>query len=139
MKIAFKATTLCALALITLAGCAGGAKGPSDEELVTGIIMDANAALLAQDIEKSTMMYSDDFTSEQGGKAEYIEFLNTAKDGGFLDDMEMKTDEMVVTVDGDTATAGPVVAIGTFGELVFHFEFEKRDGQWMVTKQTQQM
>lgn len=131
------AWALCATAIVAMAGCAGGEKGPSDEELVMGVIMDGNVALQEQDIAKATIAYSDDFEWDQGGKEEYVTFLTTAKEGGFLDDMEINTENMVVVVDGVNATAGPIVAVGTFGELTLNFELEKRDGQWVVTGQRQ--
>jgi hypothetical protein len=130
----------CALSLVVLAsGCAGGSKGPSDEELIQTILNDGNAALLAKDIPKATMSYSDDFTWDQGGKQEYIDFLTTAKDGGFLDDMTIDMSKSVTVIDGMMATAGPIVAAGTFGELTLNFTLEKRDGTWVITKQTQTM
>ena len=141
MKSMKRVSTLavCALSAMALVGCAGGGGGPSDAELIASMINDQTSALLAQDIEKTTMDYADDFTWDQGGKAEYVDFLNTAKDGGFLEDMTVNMDDLDVVVDGMSATAGPVVASGLFGDLTLNFDLEKRDGKWVVVGQTQEM
>ena len=129
---------VCALGAMALAGCAGGESGPSDMELITSLITDGTMALAAQDIEKATMHYTDDFEWDQGGKEEYVDFLTTAKDGGFLEDMEINMADMAVVVDGESGTAGPVVVVGAFGELTLNFMVEKREGMWVITGQSQE-
>ena len=136
MKMAMKFGVV-ALALVGMIGCAGGG-GASDEEMIQGIVDQAMAALKAQDIEAMTSAYADDFTSDQGGgKAEMVEFLNGAKEQGFLDGIQVDTTNLVITVDGDKATAKPIDLEGAFGALTVEFELQKRDGEWLVTYQSQ--
>lgn len=126
-----------ALAIVSLVGCAGGG-GQSDDEMIKGIVDQAMAALQAQDIDAMTAFYADDFKSDQGGgKAEMKEFLNGAKEQGFLDDIKVDTANLVITVDGEKATAKPIDLEGAFGALTIEFELAKRDGQWVVTYQSQ--
>ncbi len=130
---------VCALAVVAMAGCASsGGSGMSDEDVIAASIQAAMDALVAGDIEAMTSNYADDFESDQGGGvAETREFLNGAKEQGFLDGLEYNLDNLEVKVDGDKATAGPADIEGAFGALTLEFELEKRDGQWMVTYQSQ--
>lgn len=138
MKANWMKYSAAALMVVAMAGCIGpGVNGPDDAALIGSMISDMTTALLAQDIDKVMMVYAEDMEWDQGGKAEYEEFLAGAKEGGFLDDMEVSTEDMEIIVDGDKATAEPMEAEGQFGVLTFEFELEKRDGKWMVVKQTQ--
>lgn len=136
---------LLALVVAISAGCASGGgsapaapAGPSDEELIGNLILSTIEALEAKDIDKMLMVYSDDFSSDQGDKAAMKEFLTGAASQGFLDDMESNTDNLEITVDGDTATVSGVSVEGAFGMLDLGFDLAKRDGQWVITGQSQQ-
>jgi hypothetical protein len=131
-------------ALVT--GCAstggGAAKapaGPTDQELIQQMMIDVMAALTAKDVEKMVSYYADDFTSDNGDKAATVAFLSGAKDQGFLDGIVVKTDAMVITVEGETAKVGPVNLEGAFGALGLNFGLAKRDGKWLVVSQSTQM
>ena len=126
-----------ALALVGLVGCAGGG-GKSDTDLIKELVDQAMAALQAKDIEGMTANYAADFKSDQGGgKAEMVEFLKGAKDQGFLDGIKIDTSKLVITPDGNKATAKPINLEGSFGALTVEFNLEKRDGKWLVTYQAQ--
>jgi hypothetical protein len=127
-----------AVAVVAMAGCATYGGGMSDEEAIQKIVDDAMTALQAQDIDAMVMAYSDDFESDQGGgKDETREFLQGAKEQGFLDGIEVDTSNLVIEVNGDTATAKPIDLEGAFGALTLEFELAKRDGAWMVVYQSQ--
>lgn len=133
--IAFGLSTL---AIVAFAGCAGGDRGPSDQEMVSNVVDQTLDALRAQDIEAMMTHYSDDFTSDQGGgKAEMRGFLEQAKEGGFLTDMTINTANTTILVEGDTARAEPIELEGAFGVLTLGFDLEKRDGRWWIIRQTQ--
>ncbi len=136
MKIGMKFGVM-ALALAGLVGCAGGG-GMSDEEMVKGVVDQAMAALMAQDIDGMTANYAEDFKSDQGGgKAETVEFLKGAKEQGFLDGLKIDVSKLVIAVEGEKATAKPIGLEGTFGTLTLEFTMEKREGMWLVTYQAQ--
>ena len=128
---------MCALVIVAMAGCgggAGGASGPSDEEILQSILADWMAAFQELDIDKVLSFYADSFTSDQGGgKAEMGEFLQGAKDQGFLDDLDISVANIVIEIDGDKATVQPIEIEGVFGALTMETEWEKIDGQWLVT------
>ena len=139
MKVIGLKWAVCALAVIAITGCAGGGGGGmSDEDAIQSIVDDAMAALKAQDIPTMVERYADSFESDQGGgKAEMIEFLQGAQEQGFLDDMQISTDNLVIAIDGTKATAKPMDLEGAFGSLTVEFELEKLDGEWWVTYQAQ--
>lgn len=122
-------------ATVTAKKQVAGADYPPD---IKALIDEIMTALKEQDIEAMTARYADDFTSDQGGgKPEMVEFLNGAKEQGFLEDIEAIMDNMVVEVDGDKATVDDLELEGAFGVLTLGFELEKRDGEWMVVYQSQ--
>lgn len=126
----------CALAALVLAGCGGGySKGPSDTEMIRGIVNDAMAGLQAEDIDAMLSSYADDFESDNGDLAATREFLMGIKDAGFLADINVDLSELVIEVDGTTATSGPVILEASIGDIVLDFELEKRDGTWWIVNQ----
>lgn len=132
--------SVCALAAVAMIGCAsdGGGGGMSDEDAIMSIVEDAMTALAAQDIKTMVSAYADSFESDQGGgTAEMVEFLEGAQEQGFLDDIEISLDNLVITVDGTKGSAKPIDLEGAFGTLTLEFELEKIDGTWMVTYQAQ--
>lgn len=131
---------VCALAVVALAGCAGtgGGSGPSDEEVIGQMIADAMAALQAGDIDKMLVDFAENFSSDQGGDlATQKEFLQGVQDQGFLDDLSVNMDDLEITVTGDKAEAEGIELEGAFGAISLGFEFEKQDGAWKVTYQSQ--
>ena len=136
-----------AAAILLLAGCAstGGGGGPSappppsDEEVIEGMVAAAMEALAAKDIDGLVAAYSDDFSSDNGDKADTEAFLQGASDQGFLDGLEIDQSGVEINVDGDTATAGPVALEGAFGAMDLSFDLVKRDGKWWVISQTQEL
>ncbi len=128
-------------AILLLVGCASGgggaAAGPSDEELIQTLVDTAMTALAAKDIDTLVALYSDDFSSDSGDKADTEAFLQGAAEQGFLDGLEIDQSGMAITVDGMTASAGPIALEGAFGAITLSFELEKRDGSWIVTSQLQ--
>ena len=133
-----------AAAILLVTGCAstgGGSSAPpppSDEEMIQGLVVAAMDALAAKDIDALVSAYSEDFSSDNGDKADTIAFLQGAADQGFLDGIEIDRSGVVISVDGDNATAGPVTLEGAFGAINLSFELEKRDGKWWVTSQLQE-
>ena len=126
-----------ALALVVMsAGCAtdGGMAGISEEDAIKAVIGQFETAMAALDLDAVFALVADDFEMSDGlGKAEYKEFLTQLKDGGQFDGVEMSTEDLTVTVEGDKAEAMPMVVSGAFGEATLEFELEKRAGAWLVT------
>jgi len=121
------------VAAAVLGGCATSGKGMTDEELVAKLTEESIAAILAQDLDKLLTYYSDDFSHyEFGDKAGLKEFLEGAKDMGYLDDIEVSMEQATTTIEGDTATIYPVIIEGTFGSTEIEFTSKKEGDTWKV-------
>ncbi|REJ79640.1 MAG: hypothetical protein DWQ36_04105 [Acidobacteria bacterium] len=136
---------LLAAAALIVAGCStAGAdapaapQGPTDQEQIQMLLDDAFGAIAAGDIAGLMSGYASDMTWDQGGYAEMEAFMTQAKDAGFLDGFTSNMAGLVIAVDGDTATVTGASVEGAFGVLDLSFELQKRDGSWVITKQSQQ-
>jgi len=89
---------------VVVCGCAGTGRGPSDEELIRNVLGKWKAAAEALDIEAQMALCSESLESDWGDKEATKEFMLDAKDMGYLDDMEVITDEAEITIDGNVAT-----------------------------------
>ena len=129
-----------ALAVMTMVGCASNSEnaGPSDEEQVTAVAQAIGDALKVPDVEAMVSHFSDDFSNDEGASKEATATaLNGYKAGGFLDDLDVDLTSMKVKVEGDKATAAPIDLEGGFGAISLDFDFEKRDGKWLVVYMSQ--
>lgn len=123
---------------IVMQGLDTGPKISMEAAPIFEIVSQVMDAVREQDIDKMVSFYADDFTSDQGGgKPEMQEFLQGAKEQGFLEDIEVIMDDIEIEVDGDKATVDNVELEGAFGVLTLGFELEKRDDKWLVTYQSQ--
>ena len=115
-------------------GCAGQGKGPTDEELIAGMLADWNAAFAAQDLDQIMAAYSEDFESEQSADKEGVRgFLERAIDEGYLDGAEIILDGAETIIDGESATVSPVDLDGDFGSVSLELVLKKEaDGAWRI-------
>ncbi len=127
------ATVLTAAVLVTMVcGCAA-LWGPSDEELINGTIDEMKAAMEAQNVDRIMAVYSEDFEGEQGGKPELRQMIEYVIDEGYMDSIEINTEDAETTVEGDVATYGPVELSGDFGAMSFEYTLKKEaDGVWRI-------
>lgn len=121
-----------AVVLGVASGCATmGKKSP--EEMVRMQLETWREALVAKDIDQLMTVYSENFTSDQGGsKTELRDFLQGAIDAGYLDNAEVNLDNTVVTVEGDQAIATPIELRSPMGGMALKLEFVKEDGVWLI-------
>lgn len=125
------ATVTC-LALLAV-GCATGGSGPSDEELVQGVINQYLAALKAVNLDAAFALYSDDYQGSFGDKEAEMVFMEDAKDQGYLDDMEFDFSELAITIDGASAQVAGIVAETVMSAADLTLTLEKRDDAWVIT------
>ena len=123
--------------LVTMVcGCAT-LGGPSDEDMVGGTVAEMKAGMQAQDVDQIMAVYSEDFEGERGGKEELREMMEYILDEGYLDAIELDTENAVAAVDGPTATYGPVDLSGDFGSMTFEYKLQKdNDGVWRIIEST---
>lgn len=85
------------------------------------------------DVEGMLANISDSFEHYQLGDKESLgDFLDSAVDMGYLDDLEVKLDEAKLEMDGDTAIIYPVEVSGAFGTGVFEFQAKQENGEWKI-------
>jgi hypothetical protein len=140
---------LLVLCTLALAACSTGGTDapatpaapppPSDQEVITALMVKNLDLIKTGDIAGLMATYAEDFSSDQGmNKAAMQQFLEGARDQGFLEGFTANTTNMLVEVTGDTAKVTGATVEGAFGVLNLGFGLAKRDGQWVVTSQTQQ-
>lgn len=131
----------CVLAmLVVAAGCAGTAKGPSDEEQIQALLANFKAYGDAKDMTKLLTLFSDKFTNyEYGDKAGLEKFLQDALDMGYLENAEVTTANAKVTITNDTATVYPVEMKAAFGSASIELKLAKADAAWLITGMEVQM
>lgn len=122
------------LALLVTMGCATSGKGPSDLEAVQAKTKECAAVANAKDITKLMTYIAEDFECPQiGDKAAFKEFLDNAKDAGFLDGVEIDISAAKTTVTGESAEVAPVAVRGSFGEGEAVFSASKVKGVWLIS------
>ncbi len=123
------------LALLVTLGCATAGSGKSDLEVIQAKMADCIAAANAQNLDAVFAHFAEDFYCPQlGDKKDFRDFVENAKDSGFLDGLEISADDAVITIDGDTATVTPVDIQGSFGGGEGDFVAKKVNGVWMITE-----
>ncbi len=123
------------LVVAVAAGCATGAKKPTDTELIQGTVDAFKTALLAKDLDKVMPMISENFNDpEIGNKAGMRDFLQRAIDAGYLNDAEMDFKSAQIKIEGDTATDYPVTVSSSSGSATIGFTLKKEKAGWLITQ-----
>jgi len=124
--------------LVTMVcGCAIFQTGPTDEELIESTIESMKTAMQAQDADQIMAVYSEDFVGERGGKEELRQMIEYVVDEGYMDSIEIGTENAVAAIDGATAKYGPVDLSGDFGSMTFEYKLKKEaDGVWRIIEST---
>jgi len=135
-RVAAVFAVLMTVALI--GGCAGGAKGPSDEELIKVQVDTFKAALIEKNIDKLMTVVSENFYHpEVGGKAEAKELLTQGLDSGYTEGGEVDLSQAKTEIKEDTATVYPIQASSTAGSVTVGLTLKKekvgKEVNWFVT------
>jgi ketosteroid isomerase-like protein len=127
------AVLLTAGLFVLAAGCEM-AGGLSDEAQLTAALGQWKAAIEAQDVDKMMAPYSDAYEGQRGeGKEGVRQFLKGMMDQGYLEDIDMDIENAEITIEGDTATVGPIRYSGNWGEMETMRTLKKEsDGVWRV-------
>jgi hypothetical protein len=129
--------TLCVTFVIAVlaGGCATGAKGPSDEELIASTLANWKMGMEQKNVEMLKLAISDEFDHyEYGNKDQMIGFLSGAFTDGTLDSAKVSLETAETKIDGKTANVYPVELVAAFGSATIGFTMTKEDdGQWRAT------
>lgn len=114
-------------------GCQTAAKGPSDQELINKVVADWKAAATAKDLDKVMVLYSEAFKHfEYGDKAGMKSFIKDAIDMGYMENAEVNTANMKVTIDKDKANAYPIELKAAFGSATIKMDLKKEAAGWKI-------
>ena len=120
--------------MVLAAGCATAPKGPTDAEIIAGLMKECVALADTLDIDKLMTYFSPTFSDPQfGDKQGTEEFLKSAKDSGLLAGFKVDVSQAVTTIKDDSATVEPVEVSGSFGSAMLTFYSQKIDGKWLIT------
>lgn len=135
MKMMKHAAAALALALV-VAGCASGGKGPSDAELIDAAVGDFIAGMQTQDVEKIMSVVSDNFRNpEASSKAALGDFLGNAIAAGYLEQVEIGTEEATQSRDDGTEEVYvyPLEVESLAGVATIGLTLKKEEGAWLIT------
>ncbi len=122
---AFVAVTV--IAMLSVLGCAGMGKGPSDEELIRGTIDKVKTALESKNLDLLVSTFADDFEHpEVGGKEEARQMLQMGLESGYADEGKVDLSNMAIKINEDgTATAYPVDLSSAAGSVAVEIVLKK--------------
>jgi ketosteroid isomerase-like protein len=127
MKKSILRLTLAVLA-VSMAGCQA-----TQEQNIKTVLVKLQDAYVKQDLDGIMAVYSEDYRGQQGGRKEQVrEFLESMMDQGYLADTEVVLDDVVVEVEGDTATVAPVTYTGNWGQWDIKNVFKKEGSTWRI-------
>ncbi len=125
--------SLFVLAAFLVCGCQTLGAGSSDEELISTTMAEWKAAMAAQDIDKLMAVYSENYVSSRGGGKDSIrEFMARAFEQNFMDSVEVKIEDVQITIEDDKATFGPVEFVSDRGTFTLEYKLQKEDGAWLI-------
>ena len=123
--------SLVVLVAIMVCGCQTA--GPSNEQLVSTTMADWKTAMAAKDMDKLMATFSENYVSTRGtGKDSMREFMTRAFERGFLDSVEVKIEDVQITIEDDKATYGPVEFVSDRGTFKLEYKLQKEDGAWLI-------
>ena len=101
---------------------------------VTAVFAGLQTAFEAQDVDRIMAVYSDDYGEPSGtGKPGIRTFFEGLAARGFLRDTRVGMEQCEFSVDGDSATAGPVVYTSPKSRTKYHYRLKREaDGSWRI-------
>jgi len=131
-SIITKLSVITLMALL-VTGCLGSLKGKSDEKLIDETMTEWEAAHQAKDLDRIMATFSEDYVSWQGGgKEDLREFIARGIDEGIMDNVEVKTENAVISIEGNNAKFGPVEFTSERGTFALDYKLQKENGKWLI-------
>ena len=115
------------VAMLSMIGCAGVGKGPSDEELIRSTIDKVKTALETKNLDLLMTAFADDFEHpEVGGKDEARQLLQMGLESGYADEGKVDLASMEIKINDDgTATAYPIDLSSAAGSVAVELVLKK--------------
>ncbi|MFP4502136.1 MAG: hypothetical protein ACLFTT_14130 [Candidatus Hydrogenedentota bacterium] len=113
------------------AAVAEEAASPADQAI--DVSKSWGAALAEQDLDTIMSYFAEDFEHyEYGDKLGIRDFIGQAIDMGYLEDLEVYTDDAEAEVDGEEVIVYPIELMGAFGAVTFELVFAEKDGEMKI-------
>jgi ketosteroid isomerase-like protein len=129
------------LAIAFVAGCATGAKGPSDADAVKALLGSWNTAMVAKNIDKIMATYAEDFAHDgydyQGAnKAALRKFVEECNQMGYFDGLEIASGNAATAIKGGVATITGIQCTNNQGTVTVGLTAKKSKAGWLITDMT---
>ena len=104
----------------------------SVNQQILGALNSYHQAELEGDLDGILNAYADDFVDPQGAtKSMLAEFFMALVSQGLLNDLKVDMSSIVIEVEGERASAGPVSYSTALGTNTYSYQMRKdRDGSW---------
>jgi hypothetical protein len=120
-------------ALLLTAGCAT-TKGPTPEDQVAEAVQAWKSTFQNVDQKAADAIFSDNFKSNYWrNKYSIHTFLGSSEATENLPNADFITEEATTTIEGDTATVGPLYIKGHEDLFEVHLTFTKETDAWRIT------
>lgn len=120
--------------MIMVAGCVTANKGPSDEELIQRMLDQFSEAIVEKSVEKLGAIVSEKFSGpEANTKQEFLDFIASAIDSGYLDDAEVSREDAEYTMGDGTCAVYPIDLMSSAGSVSVELNLTKEEGNWFIT------
>lgn len=125
-----------ALSLFLAVGCQMMPWGTSPESKIQATLDQWEAGMEAQNLDQIMAAYSENFVIEEepGRKEALRQFMKNIVDMGYLAGAEVDRETTQITVEGDTASASPVLLKTSADTYTLSFDLAKEDAGWMITR-----
>jgi ketosteroid isomerase-like protein len=131
--LGLKPTLLGVLCVAVLAGCSSLGGGVDDATAITTAATKWSDALVAHDVDALMALYSEDFSDADGNsKADMRDFLADIIDQGMLDDVEADMEDVVLTIDEDTARYDGIILTSAMGSVTVDLTFGREEDGWKI-------
>lgn len=127
-RVVLSALLVTALAyVVSISGCAGLGKGPSDEELIRSTVDKVKTALESKNIDMLLETFAEDFEHPQvGGKQEARQLLQMGLESGYAEDGKVDISHMEIKINEDgTASIYPIDLSSVAGSVSVELVMKK--------------
>lgn len=126
------------LTVVAVAGCATGGKGPSDQDLVQGLVTSWKGAILEKNFDKIMATCADNFSHDgsdyqAADKAALRKFIDVCDRQGYFEGVSISFDKAVTTIQGDTATISGIQYVNDKGTVTIALTAKKGKAGWLIT------
>lgn len=124
--------------LETMRGSEGAASDLSDEEQIEALLEEWKEAVLDDDVDRFMATHSENFAHDgyeyaADSKAELREFIESSRDQGAWEQVELSLEDAEIEIDGDEASVHPIDFANWQGSITIELVLAKEEEGWLIT------